>query len=217
MSSEDINFKHTSLQGIEGFDSKKSYSFGFFASSRSGKTTLINYVMLKFLKDKINILMTDSAQNEIYKEPAFKKYSLVCPGFQPQLIKEAYKINKKTNNRYPFLFIMDDLVDIAKDPQILKLMTIYRNSSLGSIVSAQAPNAIVNKVGRGNIHFVFLGRYITDEACEQAVKMYLNSWFPSKMSMIDKVKKYREITSKVGTFFFINNIQGTIEVIRLNL
>lgn len=212
-----MDLKYSDLQSIEGWLPGKAYSWGFFASSRSGKTTLMDYIINKYLKNFINILMTDSPNGELYSQGSFKKDTIQCPGFQPQLIKDAVKINKLSNNKYSISFILDDLVDIAKDPQMLKLMTIYRNSNLSTVLASQAPNAIVNKVGRGNIHFLFLGRFITDEAIETTIKQYLNSYFPSDMKMVDKVKKYREITSKIGTFFFINNIIGSIEVIKIKL
>ena len=68
----------------------------------------------------------------------------------------------------------------------------------------------MNSIGRGNINHIFLFKLNSDEAIEKAVKAYLNSYFPSSFKMVDKIKKYKEMTED-HTFFWINNLTGDIK------
>ena len=45
----------------------RSYSFCLLGSTRSGKTTALNWILAKYFKQEINILMSDSLHAEIYK------------------------------------------------------------------------------------------------------------------------------------------------------
>jgi ABC-type phosphate/phosphonate transport system ATPase subunit len=114
-------------------DPFKAYSFVLIGSTRSGKSTILNFIMEKYMKGKINILMTESPNGDVYQKGSFKKDCIMSPTYMPEIIKECYLINKGTNNRYPFNFIMDDLVGFRSDKQMKKLLTIYRNSNMGEI------------------------------------------------------------------------------------
>jgi hypothetical protein len=109
-------------------DPFKAYSMVLIASTRAGKSTMLNHIIDKYMKGKINILMTESPNAELYKEGSLKKDAIMCPAYIPEIIKECYLINKGTGNKYPFNFIMDDLVGFRSDRQMKKLLTIYRNS-----------------------------------------------------------------------------------------
>jgi AAA+ superfamily predicted ATPase len=133
--------------------------------------------------------------------------------YSPRIIKEGYEINRKTNNHYPFLFVLDDVVDKKFDKELLKLLTIYRNSGLSTVITAQSLK-ILNTASRGNVNFVLLGKLNSDEAIEQVVRAYLMSYLPGKVE--EKVKLYKQLTEG-HHFFVINNLEGEVFRTKLRL
>jgi hypothetical protein len=175
--------------------------------TRGGKSTLMNCIMDRYFKSQICILMTESPNADIYKEGFFKSKDVVkCPDFMPQIIKECYTINKNTNNKYPFCFVMDDLVGHRSDKQLKKLHTIYRNSSMSCLISGQTMS-ILDTTSRANTNFILLGKLGNDAIIEDVIKAFLTSYYPSSWKMVDKIKQYKEDT-KNYCFYMIDNIKG---------
>lgn len=190
----------------------KSYSFMLLGSTRSGKTTCLNYILAKHFQKEINVLMSDSLHAEIYKP--LMKTVVPCPTFVPEIIKCCYKINKGTECKYPFNIILDDLVGYRYDKQMLKLLTIYRNSRIGCIITAQA-TSILNAAGRTNINFVLLFKLNSDEQIEIVCKKFLSSFFPRGMKMVERIIEYRRITEN-HHFIFLNNLTGEASVCKID-
>jgi hypothetical protein len=160
------------------------------------------------MRQKINILMTESPNGDIYKESGFKQDCILCPAYIPELVKDCYLINKGTNNRYDFNFIMDDLVGFRSDKQMKKLLTIYRNSNMGVCITGQTI-AILDTTARFNVNYVFLGRTNADKEIENICKQFLASFFPSDMKMVDRIKTYKVLTSNYH-FICLDNINGDV-------
>jgi len=200
-------------------DPYSGLSFLMIGSTRSGKSTALNWLMDNYFFKKeekfINVLFSNSYQAPVYDE--FKKNKTVAGScyYHPKAIKEAYQINRGTNNKYRFNFILDDIVDKKYDKELLKLLTIYRNSRISTIICSQALT-ISNSIARGNINNVMLFKLNSDEAIEKVIKAYLLSYYPTRMKMIDKIKRYREETEN-HTFYYIDNIAGTISRSKINL
>lgn len=190
----------------------KAYSFVFIGSTRSGKTTLMKHIVEKYFSNAINVMMTESGQADIYKD--FKNV-VICPTYMPNLIKDMYRINKGTDNKYRFNTIIDDAVGFRNDKQMTKLLTIYRNSNLSVCLTGQS-KALLNATGRTNINFVFLGRLNSDEEIEKIIKAYLTSYFSSDMKLCDKIKKYKEMTRHYH-FIVLDNIEGNIFLTKLSI
>jgi GTPase SAR1 family protein len=189
-------------------DPFKAYSFCLIGATRSGKSTLLNHLIQKYMRQKINILMTESPNGDIYKEAGFKQDCVLCPAYIPELVKDCYLINKGTNNRYDFNFIMDDLVGFRSDKQMKKLLTIYRNSNMGVCITGQTVS-ILDTTARFNVNFVFLGRTNADKEIENICKQFLASFFPSNMRMVDRIKTYKMLTSDYH-FICLDNINGDV-------
>jgi hypothetical protein len=118
-------------------------------------------------------------------------------------------INKETKNNYDFLAVLDDIVTGVKfDKEVLKLLTIYRNSNCSAIISAQAMT-LLNSAGRTNINFVCCFKLNSDEQIEKVVKAYLSSYFPPGMKMLEKIRHYRLLTED-HYFFVIDNYNGGV-------
>jgi GTPase SAR1 family protein len=189
-------------------DPFKAYSFCLIGATRSGKSTLLNHLIQKYMRQKINILMTESPNGDIYKEAGFRQDCILCPAYIPELVKDCYLINKGTNNRYDFNFIMDDLVGFRSDKQMKKLLTIYRNSNMGVCITGQTIS-ILDTTARFNVNYVFLGRTNADKEIENICKQFLASFFPSTMRMVDRIKTYKMMTSDYH-FICLDNINGDV-------
>lgn len=187
-------------------DGKFGMSILLLGSTRSGKSTLVNYLFDKYFRKHISVLMSNSLQSDAYK-PLLKK-CVTSDLYHPEVLKDMYHINHSTKNHYPFLVILDDLTHVRHDKQYQRLLTIYRNSRISGIVSAQSLT-MFDRTARGNINFVFLGRLNSDTAIEQVVKEYLLSYFPRTINMVEKIALYRQLTEG-HWWFVIDNINGVI-------
>jgi hypothetical protein len=194
-------------------DNKFGCSIMMVASTRAGKTTLVNHIYEEYFKDYITCLHTNSIQSDIYKE--MKKGTIACPTYIPELIKDTAKINKGTNNKYKFLHIVDDVVDKKHDQTLMKLFTIYRNSRITGIITAQEIS-IMNSIQRSNINYTILMRLNSDMAIEKVVKSYLRSYFTKTMTLNDMIKAYKDLTCD-HSFIVIDNINDEIFRSKLKL
>lgn len=185
----EIPFKN--INSLELPPDKFGCSIVMYGATRSGKTTLLNYLYGVHFKDYISILMSNSLQSDAYKR--LKKSCVISDMFHSEILKDAYRINHDTNNHYKFMMIIDDCTDHKSSQEIVKLFTIYRNSRISAVVCAQA-TTMMNKTARANINFVLLGRMNNDLEIEMLVKSYLTSFFPTSMKMSEKITLYRQLT-----------------------
>lgn len=187
-------------------------SFGIIGSSKSGKTTFLKYLLKEHFNDDIKVFMTQSPQADIYK--SIRKSSVFVPTYVPELIKDCYKINKETNNHYPFCIVVDDVTDAKGDKQMTKLLCLYRNSRCSSIVVGQ-DFSMLNATGRANVNNICLFYANTDNRIEDNVKMFLRSYFPRNLSMEEKICLYRKLTEN-HCFLWIDCLNNTIKRCKLS-
>jgi ABC-type multidrug transport system ATPase subunit len=178
-------------------------SFCLLGSTRSGKTTLLKYLLKEYFPKHLKVLMSNSIHAPIYKEI---DDCIKSPLYSHCVIKEGYEINRKTNNHYRICYILDDVVDKKNDKELMKLLTIYRNSGLSCVISLQDP-ILMNTTGRGNVNFVCLGYFNSDEKVEKVIRMYLTSHLTGKME--DKIREYRKLTEN-HYWFMVDNISGDV-------
>ena len=186
---------------------------GFLGATRSGKTHLMHHIYQKYFQDEdfVTVMYACNNNADIYRN--FDKNVIQLSNFTPVIPKLMYKINKKNKNKYRFLNILDDQVDNStKNNQTMKKMMVsYRNSKLSCMISFQFAS-LMAKSNRANAHYTFLMKMNSDESIEDAIKKYLNSYLGSRgVSMSEKIKRYKAITSNYG-FFMIDAIKGTITI-----
>lgn len=187
-------------------DPKFGCSIILLGSTRSGKSTLINYLYDKYFKKHIGVLMSNSLQSDAYKP--LKKHMVLSDHYHPEVLKEMYQINHATDNHYQFFLCIDDCSHIRHDKQYQRLLTIYRNSRISAIVAAQSL-VMMDKTARSNINFVFLGRLNSTTAIEGIIKEYLISYFPRNIRMCDKIAMYQQLTED-HYWFVLDQINGII-------
>lgn len=198
------------IKNMDDMQVPENDKFGFSillcGSTRSGKTTMLNYLYNKHFRKHITTLMSNSLNSDAYD--FVKQYAVLSDIYHPELLKDMYQINHATQNEYKFCVILDDLTHIKNDKEYMRLLTIYRNSRLSCIVSAQGIT-MFNKTCRGNINFVILGRLNSDAEVEKVVKEYLLSYFPRDMNIAEKIGYYRQLTDN-HWFIVIDQINGDV-------
>jgi len=185
-------------------------SFCLIGSTRSGKTTLLKHLLNEYFSRHITVLMSNSIHAPIYKEI---EGCIKSPLYSHKVIKEGYEINRKTNNHYPILYVLDDIVDRKFDKELLKMMTIYRNSGLSTIISIQDP-MLLSTAARGNVNFACLGYFNSDEKVEKIVRLYLTSHFKGPIE--EKIREYKRLTSD-HHWIMVDNINGVVYRFKLKL
>lgn len=185
-------------------------SICFLGSTRSGKTTFLKTVITDYFKKHIKMLMSNSIHNPIYDNI---KDCVVAPLYIPEMVKEGYEINKKTDNHYKFLYILDDVVSAKFDKELLKLLAIYRNSNLSCIISIQSP-VLLNSATRGNLNYVMLGRMNSEESIEKTIKIYLSSYLKGRM--VDKIREYKRLTED-HYWICVDNLTGNVYRTKCNI
>ena len=183
-------------------------------AGRSGKTTALKYILDKYFKQHCGVLFSQSAKAQAYSQMKYPLLPLSC-AFVPELMNDAYHINKETRNHYPFLFVLDDMPLAKNDKQLLKLLTIYRNSGISGVVCVQSPT-LLNPTCRSNFTFVMLFKQNTTEQIEQTIKGFLRGYFPKEWKYEDKIAWYRAATED-HHFLLIDNWNGTIQRCKINL
>ena len=199
------------LASLELPDPKFGCSFIMCGSTRSGKTTLLNYLYKKHFEKHISVLMSNSLNSDAYD--MLKKHCVSGDFYFPEVLKDMYAINHGTKNHYEFLAIIDDVPDKREDPEMKRLMSIYRNSRISSIVCAQTAT-MVNKIARSNINYVLLGRMNSSSEIERNIKDYLQGHLPTNMKMTQKIFWYKEATSNFQ-WIVLDNINGLMFMTRL--
>lgn len=182
-------------------------SIALIGSTRAGKSHCLIKLLNMYFKNHCAVMMTGSPQAPVYR--GAPKHIIQAPQLIPRVIKDMYMVNRETDNKYEFLCVLDDIVTQVKfNPEILKLLTIYRNSNVSAIISAQAMT-LLNAAGRTNINFVLLFKLNSDEQAERVIKAYLNSYFPVGMKMAEKIRAYR-LACEDHHMFIIDNLNGRV-------
>ena len=183
-------------------------------STRSGKSTALEYIMNKYFKKHCGVLFSQSIKAHAYKNFNFPLLAKGC-AYVPKIIHDFYSINKETNNHYPFLVVIDDHPLVRADKELIKLTTIYRNSGVSSITCIQNLG-MLNPTCRSNINFVMLFYLNNTEAIERTIKTFLRGYFPQGWNFDRKIAEYKTLTSD-HHFIMIDNLNGTIARCKIDL
>ena len=183
-------------------------------STRCGKTTALKYILEKYFNKHFGMIFSESAHAPAYKD---MKYNLLplASVFVPELIRDSYLINKELKNHYDFLFVLDDCPLVKSDKQLLKMLTIYRNSNISAIICVQSPT-LLNPTCRSNFNIVLLFWQNTTAQIEAVIKAYLRGVFPDSLSYENKIAIYRELT-RDHHMIVLNNHTGQIFRSKINL
>ena len=199
------------IGSIELPDPKFGVSFVLCGSTRSGKTTILNYLYKTHFKNHISVLMSNSLNSDAYD--MLKKHCVKSDFYFPEVLREMYKINHETKNHYEFMAVIDDVPDKREDTEMKRLMTIYRNSRISCMICAQTAT-MINKMARSNINYVFLGRMNSSSEIERNIKDYLQGHWPTTLKMTEKIRLYKQLTENY-TWIVLDQINGHMFLTRL--
>jgi ABC-type dipeptide/oligopeptide/nickel transport system ATPase subunit len=217
------NFGVNKLQGKSLFANTINYlpklkldpntgnSLVLIASSKSGKSTILNRIYNQVYKDKkkqIEIVFSVNSHAEVYdhfpRKKLVNKFDKDCEN----LINQMKKVNMVTKNKFDYLIILDDIIDQKYSSMLNNLILTYRNSNFSSIISLQYAY-LLNKGSRASINQVILGHMNSDESIESIVKSYLASTF-SKLGyhqLQSQIQLYRELTADYHFLYFFPRTQ----------
>jgi hypothetical protein len=186
-------FEDFEIDDLE-FPNNGGVSFAFIGSTRSGKSTAMTYVWEKFFKKHISILMTYSAHTQVYKKLNTKN-TIVADDYYAPIVDDCMRINRETDNKYPFLLIFDDLAMSGKnDEKMTRLLCVGRNAGCSVLLCGQRLQ-MLSATGRSNINYICCFRQNTDSATKDTVETYLRSYMPDTMSISEMCKVYRQLTA----------------------
>lgn len=183
-------------------------------STRCGKTTCLKHILDKYFKKHLGAIFSESAKAPAYAHMKYPNLPLASC-FIPELIKDSYLINKDLKNYYDFLYVLDDCPLIRGDKQLMKMLTIYRNSNVSAITCVQDP-AMLNPTCRSNFNFVLLFHQNAADRTEFIVKNFLRGWLPTTMRLEDKMAWFQKATSD-HWFLFLDNLNGTLQRCRVKV
>lgn len=189
-------------------DAKTGNSTVLLGASKSGKSTLLMYLYRKYYEKTVAVLFTESPQIPLYTR---QRKLVIANNFYRDLVREAHKINKNTKNKYPFTFLVDDVVDQKDNVTLKKMMLILRNSNISSLISLQSMT-LMNKQSRGSVNNYIFFRFNTDEQIKTTIEAFLMSHLPGPMEQ--KIKTYKAMTADHG-FIYYNPREDAISLHRL--
>ena len=188
-------------------------SWFLLGASRSGKSTLLRHLYKKYFTHHITIMFSQNLHADIYKDLGEK--IVLADDYYPELLAEAHHINAETGNKFPFLFINDDIVSkkIKNDEEITRLLTLYRNAGCSSIQSFQG-RTLMNPVGRAQVNYVCIFKQQTSREWECVIKEYLAGWLPEGLTMIEKIRFCMRATES-HQFIMVDNIKHECYISKL--
>ena len=187
---------------------KNGFSIVMIGASRSGKTTALNHIVNRYLKNQILFFTSFNNHHEIYK--ALTRHTIVCSDFHPEIIKDFHYLQKETGNKYKGCFIYDDAISpqLKNHKEITRLFSVFRNADMCAVFNAQSPT-LVSPVGRSNANYVLLFKLNNAGEIETVCKDFLRGYLPKSMRMNERIIWYEEAT-RDHHFICIDNINNTI-------
>ena len=180
-----------------------------FGASKSGKSYLMKNLLKKYYKNPntIIILFADNVHSNIYKD--IDKKVITTDKFDPQLVKDIHKIQKKTNNKYQWLLVLDDMVLEKSDPQLLKMFLTYRNSKMSTIILLQSLSLLSKNARFNGNNFIFK-KCNSQQYVDDVMQYFIGGYgvFAGK-SKQEQTELFREITKDYG-FCYLDALNDTI-------
>lgn len=200
------------------FDNETGNTFCLFGASKSGKTTMMIKLYNEYfpvyhpLKSLLTTLYAMNGHANIYKQ--FDKYVMHCPLINSntaEYIDWQRRTNSMNANKFYFLNMFDDFINVRFNDIINNLLLTYRNSNMSAIICLQYVN-LLSKAARSNINNIFLMHMNTDESIEVACKAFLSGLIKKLEKngpQIDGIGWYRDMTTN-HNYIYIHPISGKV-------
>lgn len=193
-------------------------SFCVLGSSKSGKTYIMKEINKQFFNDKsINCIFSPNIHADVYRDfkgIKFNKFDKECE----KMIRQMRKVNALTNNKFRFIFNIDDIIDSKYSKILNELFLILRNSQMSSCILLQYP-MLMSKAARSNVSHLLFGRFNNYESIEQICKIFLRGHFKKlygKKTIDDYMDIYQELTDDYH-FLYLDVKKNKLSRFKLNL
>lgn len=140
----------------------------FLAPSFTGKTTFMVAELNRLTEEQLNgydmiVLFTESTAAAPLKKlkEEVKKKIMVFDRLVPKFLRILKRINTETDNRYRFLVLFDDCLNLRQDITI-KLILTLRNSNISTVISTQYSKVLAPSQ-RQSIHDYYFCNLKVDE------------------------------------------------------
>ena len=197
---------------------KTGQTMVILGSGQQGKSTRMMEIYKEYYspnKQYISTLFSINSHIKIYKGD---KKLLRCKGFTKQAEKyvklEKY-INSKTDNKYHFLSLIDDVIDAKFKQTLNEMILTYRNSNISTIICLQY-GYLLSKMNRANVNRIIIFKTNSAESIKDLIETFLKPYF-IRMGInnySDQVELFKHVTKDYG-FFYINNFEDKLTFHRL--
>lgn len=177
MKNDDITKENITLIDVDKVGGSTAFIVG---GSSSGKTTLLVQALQNILEhrpDRYDVILVFSEsisaeplKNWLDHEGSNKVHFF--PTFMPELVTLMVEINKATDNRYGVLVVLDDCLEGLRGKTTSKLINIYRNSGISTIISIQYCK-FVTPAMRSSFHRVYITGARNSENRKQILDMFV--------------------------------------------
>jgi len=215
-----INELSQTKNNIRNFilDKNTGNSTIILGASKRGKTTLMMQLYRHFYeeyKDCIATLFSGNHHISAYKN---HKNLLIADGFNQQCekyVKMLKYINSKCKNKYEFLCLFDDIIDVKYRKLVNNLILTYRNSNISTVMCIQY-SKLLSKQNRANVNNIFIFGCNSAEDKYDVISLFLKPYFINEglVSYKDQLNYFDQVTSNYG-FFYINNVYNIMTSHRL--
>ncbi len=174
----------------------KPFTAALIGSTKSGKTTLLNYLVPKIHKNfDIILFYSTNAHAEVY-EPIVKLPNVYCfAEFKDTPIKLILDNNKRNENEIRTLVLMDDEINNKNSVVLKNLFSTLRNSNFSTIFSGQ-DYTFISKSNRNNINYVFIFKQNSNQAIEDVYKLFLKGNLDDYVEHKDK-RKFEQVKKDI--------------------
>lgn len=170
------------------------FTAALIGSTKSGKSTFLNYFIPKIAKNFDLIFMfSNSIHIDAYNDiKNIKKASVVgMEEFDALPIQQLARFQSKTENALQILIIMDDEIDNKNNKMVQKLFCVLRNSNFSTIFSGQDYSMLSKKV-RNNLNYVFIFKQNNMASYEELYKIFLKGVIEDALKIDKKIQKYKQ-------------------------
>ncbi len=192
-------------------DPETGLSITLFGASKSYKTYLLKRIIKKYFdKECIVLLCAQNVHAKIYED--LPSHVIKLDHYSKQLVRVMAEINKKCENYYRFVVILDDIITDKSEKNLEQLYLTLRNSRI-SVITCLQNIQLLKKTSRGNSNIVIFRKFNQDAPImDYAMKEYLANFPPFKdLKMTEKVILYRMFTQN-HDYFVLDVLNNTLIV-----
>ncbi len=143
-------------------------TYAVVGKSFSGKTTFLVNQLNSLTEDELRmynaiIFFTESANAEPLRDLSqrVKEKMILTDRFCPKILQVLKKLNDSTHNKFKFLVIFDDILQL-RGMLLTKCILTLRNSNISTVISIQYEK-LMNPAQRSSVHNMYIFPLRTDQ------------------------------------------------------